>query len=244
MGRTIRRGAALFGIVVFAQVAAGQDEVTETAKRVVKTWYQHRTLTCRFVTEGRAGMGQNAPRVRNTGRHEAMRKDGKLLARIETRREVLGDDGKPTAAPVETTVAILDGEHTYEVRERDDKTEVVKRDYDAALAGDPGALLRVLRTSYDLTVLPEEAFADRKAWVIEARPQAPPPPMPGYPQYLRVWFDQRSGMAVKMVYYDSEDTILRRTVMEDVRVDVDVKPSRFKFEAPEGVEVIDRTSGA
>lgn len=241
--KPMRPFAVLLLVSILAPSLADADTVEAVTRRVLDKWREHKTMRARFVTEEHMGYGSGAVNQRITGTHESLRQGDKVLARIETMRQSLKrteDDKLPPATP---SLTILDGEYTYTLRTVDGKPRVTKTSYDAAQAGDPGELLARLAKDFQMSVEPDEKLDEQPMWVFEAERQAEFIPA-GFAKRIRLWFDQRSGVLVKMVIYDVEGTSIRTMRLTEIELDVDLSPKRFEFVAPPNAEVVDRTTQA
>jgi hypothetical protein len=57
----------------------------------------------------------------------------------------------------------------------------------------------------------------------------------------KCWLRKDVGLPVKMVSFGKDDKPMMTTRMTDIKTDVKFKPERFKFELPEGVQLMDMT---
>ncbi|MCB9857470.1 MAG: hypothetical protein H6818_17450 [Phycisphaerales bacterium] len=190
-----------------------------------------------------------------TGRYETngvvkleRRKKG-MVSRYEQKTR-MEDLEKGTPIPLENefeTVTITDEELTYHARR--DKVifeegefwgdwQHLKREraVDVNLL-DPKS--RYPKEMYEAELRPDEVVDGKKVWVIEFKPKASP--SDDDPVQIRVWFDQETGLELKnLETYKNEKTKETRTFSEFV-INAKIDPKEFKFELPEGGNLVDLT---
>jgi len=86
-------------------------------------------------------------------------------------------------------------------------------------------------------VLPDEKVDGQECFVLEVTAKSELGVPPGGRQVS--YFRKDIGVNVKAVSFDPDGRQLFTTTVTDVKVGVDIKPERFVFKAPEGVEVVD-----
>jgi hypothetical protein len=95
-----------------------------------------------------------------------------------------------------------------------------------------------LKKEYDLKLLPDETVDGKATWVIEAKAKQS---IPGGPATLVSYFDKSNGMNIKIVGKDPGGKTVLTATTSDIKINPPLKPERFVFKAPEGVEVMDLT---
>jgi hypothetical protein len=97
-----------------------------------------------------------------------------------------------------------------------------------------------LRKDNELKLLPDEKVDGKAAYVIEATPKRP---VPDTTTAIKLYYRRDDGVMVKtMTSMKSPQMKMTSTAeMTDIKLNPDVKPERFVFKAPDGVEVQDMT---
>lgn len=90
---------------------------------------------------------------------------------------------------------------------------------------------------FDARYLRREAVTGREAHVLALRPEEK---AEGYVE-ARVWVEKERGL-IRKVEIEEENASLRRVVLSGIRLNPGLEPSRFDFEPPPDVRVIDRAS--
>ena len=226
-----------------AQAAVG-EELAAVEKKICASWEKHKSMTGKMTMEMQMEQGSMVMESKGEGTHEIMRKGEQVLSRTEMKNTMVQKMGEQEMKMSQEVTIIVDGEFAYTLSVQDmmgQQTKMaVKSDIDPQMSGDPKALFEQLAKDNELKLLPEETVDGKKVYVIAATPKERPA-APGAPSKTVFHFDQQDGYMVKMVTYTAEDKPLTTVSYSDVKLGVDLQPSRFVFEAPEGVQVIDQT---
>jgi outer membrane lipoprotein-sorting protein len=215
------------------------DELETTQKRITEAWRGHKTITAKFTMTSKMEMGGMSMESNGAGTFEFMRKGDKPLVRMELKASMvrkMGGEEQKTEQPILT---VVDGEFAYVVTEMQGQKTAFKTTIDPQATGDPEAMLSELRKEENLKLLPEETLDGRKAFVFESTPKEK---MEMGAARKVLWFDQASGVLLKLEGYSADGKPLMTMSYSDVKTDVDINPDHFK--KPEGVEFIDQTKPA
>lgn len=246
--RNMAIAAAMLAVGVTA-VPAGADEVTDVTNKIIEAWEKHTSISGKVHSVNQTGSGPVATRSENEGTYEVLRKDGKLMYRLEmvTNMQV----GKPEQMPREgespaqepqvikqKVLLIIDGTDTYTLTESDGEVTAAKGRLRPERSPDPRTLFASVIPKSDLKLLPEETLDGQPVWVIEVKPK------PEQAQRFGriVYYFRHDGVQVKEVIYGGEGETARTMTVTDVKVDAEIDPKRFVFEPPPGVEVKDMTN--
>jgi outer membrane lipoprotein-sorting protein len=236
---------ALLGLVVSAAVA---DDLETVEKRICTAWAKHRSATATIAMQSEFTSDEHHMTSNGQGTYEFLRQGDKLLARTEMRSTMTQRVGEQEMSSQQQVLVVVDGQwaHTYaETTVEFGGTQMppqrmaTKRNISGEASPDPRQMLADLHKDHSVTLLPEDAGAGQKLYVLEARPKHA---VPGNPIAKMVhYFDQDSGCMAKLVMLDERDKPIQTITYSDYKFDVDIKPERFVFVAPPGVQVVDQT---
>lgn len=232
---------ALAGIVLgFGALAQAEDDLETVEQKIVDAWRQHKSLTAKMTVSSRIAIGETTIEGAGEGTYEFLKHGGKFLTRLELNSTTVQKMDTEEHRLDEHMLAVSDGDvsHTL-VAVAGGEARVVKSKVSPQQMGDPRMLLAQLRRDGAVALLPEETLDGRKVYVLEVIPRKTTPYSPAK---QRVSFDQESGFVVRIVGLGEDDLPMTSMAYNDIKVDVPINLERFKFTAPEGVEVIDETA--
>jgi len=170
-----------------------------------------------------------------SGQFEAMNVEGgKNKYRLEgkSKMKMEGMEEQPGMGEQEILI-VCDGEFTYQMQTMMGMKNAVKTKADADAI--PWAQQR---DEYDFTVKADEKVDGQDCWAVEAKAKSAD--AAGLSR-MEFFVRKDTGTMVKQVAFDGEGNPVNTTTFTDVKVNPDVSADRFKWEAPEGVTVMDRT---
>jgi outer membrane lipoprotein-sorting protein len=131
------------------------------------------------------------------------------------------------------TLTVADGEYSYSLVEQFGQQMATKQKIDETQSFFPDdKFFERLGEEFTLKQLKEEKVNGKPTYVIEATPKEESGS--GKQVY---YFDQKSGMVVKVQIYSPDGKPLTTMTLSNVELNVDIPAERFEFEAPEGVTV-------
>ncbi|HNQ23835.1 MAG TPA: outer membrane lipoprotein-sorting protein [Phycisphaerae bacterium] len=241
--------AAAMLVVGVTAVPAVADEVTDVTNKIIEAWEKHTSISGKIHSVSRTGSGPLATHSENQGTYEVLRRDGKLLYRLEMASTMRV--GKPDQMPHEgespaeepqviaqKTLMIIDGTNTYTLTDSNGEVSAGKGRLRPERSPDPRTLFASVIPKSDLKLLPEETVDGQPVWVIEVKPK----PEEAHRFARIVYYFRHDGIQVKEVVYGGEGETARTMTVTDIKVDAEIDPKRFVFEAPPGVEVKDMTN--
>ncbi|MFH1748238.1 MAG: outer membrane lipoprotein-sorting protein [Planctomycetota bacterium] len=232
---TLLAGAILAGTTL--TVVA--DELDAVEKRIQTSWDKNKSVTAKLQTITHMEMGSAIIEGQGTGSIEYMRKGEKLFSRMELKNSMSQKAGEQEMKMEQEILVIIDGDYSYTLTDMMGRKMAAKANIDPKMTGDPKAIFTEMRKTHDLTLLPEETLEDHKAFVIQAVPKEG---TQSAGSKMHLYYQQDSGMMVKMVMYDANGKPMQTMNYTDVKLDLDISPERFIFKAPEGVTVMDQTA--
>ena len=171
-----------------------------------------------------------------------MKKGDKILSRIEQQSVNVQSSGGTEQKTETTALMVSDGEFNYTYTENMGAKQAAKQRVDPEIQHNPfdaTKMFKQLEETFVLKLLPSETINGKHAQVIEmtAKDEA----MRAFMGRRVSYFDQGTGIEVKVLQYDAKGKVTSTTTLTDVKIDGDISLDRFVFTAPPGVEVIDQT---
>ena len=235
--------------VTLAAVALGltatavADDLTSVEKRITEAWNKHKSMSAKLTQATHVEMGTTVMDMKGEGTLEMTRTGDKILARVELKSTVMSKSGDQENKSEQPMTTIIDGEFAYTVSEAMGQKMAFKNKIDPMMVGEPKATLEQFRKTNELNLLPDETLDGKKVFVIEAGSKDKTAGA-GVPSKVVCYFDQESGIMVKMTMLGADDKPMTTVTYTDIKLDPKIDPDRFKFTAPEGVKVIDQTGAA
>jgi len=252
-GRGSEKTTLRLGFVKIARISAlavsllavtvVQGQVNEALKRaeddIVKKVGKLKSMSARLTVT--ATVRDEGMEIESTqaGSYEMVRDGSKTKYRRETTiksvQRIEGEEEKIE----QRELVVCDGDYVYSLTDSLGVPTATKNKVDRRLSG------RINRNmfwrwhkAYDLKLLPDAEVDGIKTYVFEARPKVKNGALPARSLY---YFSKDYGFLVKTVFENDKGEPTEVTQYTDVTFNADIDPKRFKFEAPEGVEIEDRT---
>jgi outer membrane lipoprotein-sorting protein len=140
----------------------------------------------------------------------------------------------------QASLLVSDGEFDYTINETLGNKQVFKGRPKKSLEFEPTQMFKYMREQSELKLLPEEKLEGEDVYVVETRPKKPTPNAPIARSLY--YFSKETGAPLRMVSKNDKDEDVQIMQFSALEFDARIDPDRFKFEAPEGVKVIDQTS--
>jgi len=219
---------------------AGAKTIEAVEKELVQKHDRTKSYTARMETTYDMDLGQgNRMKSQSKGTMEWLRRGPKCLFRTETKGATsnLISGNETTSKMLWTTVC--DGDFVYALVDTDGRKTATKTRAQPAQTYDVKSTFNTWREDYTLKLLGDEKFDGTDCYVIQATPKKKNAHNPIGKQ--KFWFRKDLGMMVKMVGFGRNNQPAMTSTTTDVKLNVDIKPDRFKFKLPEGVQLMDLT---
>lgn len=220
--------------------ANSQPTLDQVMNRIVELWNQHKTVSASFLMTGRQNRGGTQMSVRVEGAFEYAKDERGSLYRREL-RTVLRQGVDASDIVLESTELLVDDTEslhrltTSSLRPGPMATKSQSKPVVAARGG--ADLFEQLRRQSDLSLLPNETIDGTECYVIETIRRGAPAMIVRAHYYFR----KSDGIRLQYVGFGPDNLEVQRTIYSDIKVNETIDPKRFKFEAPAGVRVIDRS---
>ncbi len=220
----------------FAIAETAEDVMKKIAERTKK----HKTIQYKMKQTSKLDhMGQGST-TETVGDYKYLRKDDKTFVHADMTTKMDAGMMKTSSK----SKMVVDGEfmwvHTDSVTEvngqKMPQESVMKNKIDNKLL-DPASMEGM--KNYELKLLPEEKVDGKDAWVIEGTPKDAT--MKTQQGRVVSWYDQKTGLPIKMIGYTPDGKEMSTTTFSDVKVDEKLSSELFTFEPPAGVQVMDMT---
>ena len=237
---------------VFASTATlrADDKAEEVQKKIHEKLSKYKSMSFKSVTILETNSSESSSRATTDQACEYLRKDAKtVLSRFENKSHSITKIGGKEYKNESTMTSIYDGEFQYGLIDNmGNKMATKQRPYPGSMI-DPFDILpqfRAMDKTHRVRLLPDDKVGGRNAWVMEIGPKTPvsrPAGSKGESAGERTvnWYDKDTGVLIKTVSYDAGGKPYSTTTMSDIKVNDKIDPDRFKFKAPEGVPMFDRT---
>lgn len=218
------------------------DDVAEVQKKIVKAWMNHKSSTADIEIKTKVEMDGRTMEGLGTGQVASLRKGDEHLLHMDLTMKTEMKMGEQTMTFEHHQVVVIDGQSQYVLEESMGRKQARKDKIDPQMSGAPELVFADLeKDGHTFKVLPDEKVGERDCYAIEATPKEPE--ADGHTR-LVLCFDKEHGIVMRTQAYRGGAEPVATVTMKNVKVDVDIDPKRFKFELPEGVELLDRTEQA
>ncbi len=217
-------------------VTARAETLAEVEQRLVAQHQKVRSYTARLSTSQeyqRRDGGRTDSRVEGT--IEWMRKGDQYLYRSEIRGTSIHSlDGQESTIESRSTM-ISDGEWFYTVSQQRGETVAIKQKVDPTVRGDIATYLHAMGKDHEARLLGNEKVDDRDCVVIELVPRKP-----GDGPIVRtlVYYDTATGLNIQTQGKGKNDEVVYQSRVTDIKLNEEINPARFVFQAPPDVEVM------
>lgn len=234
-----------FASLLWAGTSMADEEVDRIARELHARWqtvsaYSARMRVTMDVTQSgiRVGTELSGPMVLER------LPDDRVRFHSEVAGEVRGGPFNLLRFPI-TAVSVSDGEFVYS-ESRFRNTVTVTKDYaasavDAAPGGGSERLL-TFEEQYDLRLQSTGTLNGRRVYEIEGKPKAALRERNPQVRRLLMYFDQETGIQLRLALLDAADKPLTEVTFSDVRLNPDYDPAMFDYRIPAGAKVVDKTA--
>lgn len=226
--------ATVLSILPVSAVSA--ETLAEAEQRLTAQHQKLQSYTAKLSTSQefqRRDGGRTHSRVEGT--IEWMRQGDQYLYRSDIRGTSTHSlDGQESKIDSQTTM-ISDGEWFYTVSQQRGETMAIKQKADPTVRGDISTYLHAMSRDQEAKLVGKEKVDDRECDVIELVPRAP-----GDSPIVRtlVYYDRATGLNIQTLGKGKNDEVIYRSRVTDLKLNEEINPARFVFEAPPGVEVM------
>ncbi len=233
------RVVAWLAVGLCGAAAVAEDDLAAVEKKIQTAWEHQKSMSAKLTMSTHMEMGTMVIDGSGEGTVEFLRADGKVRVRTEMRMTSTQKMGDQDHKAEQTMLNIVDGDVMYTLTETMGQKSATKAKTDPKMSGDPAAVFEELHKSHQMKLLPEETVDGAKVYVISATPNEKGPAGGGR---MVFYFHQEAGVVVKMQVFGEGEKPMTTVSYGDVKRDPKIDAERFKFTAPEGVQVIDQTA--
>jgi outer membrane lipoprotein-sorting protein len=240
MSRVTRSLSVCLIVAVFAGTALA-DDLADIEKQLIEAQKKLKSFSAKLKTSHDMDLGEgNTLKADSKGTLEWMQKGDTVMYRMETAGERIQNIGGREDKAAMASTNVCDGKYLYVLSDVYGNVSAAKYMADQKPRREVSVeeTLKSLRKSYDLKRLPDEELQGCDCFVLQATPKnADRSPTVKDLHY----FCKDLGMVIKSAGYDKGGKAIFTWELTDIRKDTGINPDRFRFEAPEGVEVQDMT---
>lgn len=238
MLRKLNMAPMLLAALAFASTAVAADSLEDVEKKLADAYGKVKSFAADTLTKQDLEMSGVKVKSEVKGRVEGLRKGDNLLFRGEMKGNMVQTMGETENKQEVDTLIVGDGEFMYSQSSFAGQKMVAKQKFDPTAAGDTQKMFEALKKDHDLKVLADDKVDGEDCFVLEATPKtAGDNPLARQTFYFR----KDCGLNVRVVGKDKSDKDIIVTQMSNVKLGADVKPDRFEYKIPDGVQVMDLT---
>ncbi len=245
MKRMLITGIALFTVASGAARVFGET-LEEVEKKITDQMSKHKSISYKMKSSTDLTTKDLKFKSDSEGQMEVARRGDKWVTRTEaitkTERKMgeekeVKEDGK--------ILMIYDGEFAWTYSESGEQKSAMKMKPDNKTNWNPfdgKAMFVELHKHFDFKLLPDETVDGKSVYVIElkAKKSDKNEEMAGI-QRLVSYYRKDNGLSIKSLGYDKDGKVNQTSTISDLKLNEEIKPERFVFKAPPGVEVTDMT---
>ncbi len=222
-------------VLAFGAIAARAETVDEVSKAITEAAKKVKSISAKTHSEMEMSSPGYKTRRTGDGRFELLRKDDKVYMRNESKEVASTEAGGQVEKQEGTTLTIMDGEFLYSYTEMDGQKNAYKMKSDVNWDASP---FEGVKETHQIEILPDETIDGAPVYVVKLTPKAP---AGGAEGKMMQYFRKDCGYPVKLVSFDAEGKPAMTMTYSDIKLGEDIKPERFLFKAPEGIQVLDLT---
>lgn len=231
--------AAVVAALALSGALARAETLEEVQKKIIDAAEKVKSFTATLTMNMEMKHEAMSMKQEGQGSIEFMRRGDKLMSRMEMKLSGVTKMGDTEQKLEQSLLNIADGEYNYIFADQGGHKSAIKTKIDPnnqSVAN--AAMFQEWKKDHDLKLLPSEKIEGKEAYVLEITPKKPGGGPLGKQQY---YFDKEHGIMVKMVGFEPDGQPMQTITLTQLKLNVDLKPDRFEFKAPEGVEVQDMT---
>jgi outer membrane lipoprotein-sorting protein len=241
MKKSIRCTLAVLSVMAFAVPVLAEDTVESVEKKLVEAWDSVKSATGKMSMLTEMEQHGTPMKMNGAGEFQMLKKDDKVLSRMNMQSNMSMGSGEQAVNMSFKVLQIVDGEFSYVYREGMGQPMAAKSDIDANDMQGGAALFTKLHEDYEVKLMPEEQIDGAAVYVFSCTPKEANENSPVPVKEEVRYFDQKSGMLVKTVANTEEGKPFMTMTITDLKLNEELDPKQFVFEAPEGVTVTDHT---
>jgi len=232
--------AALIGL---SASAAADERVDKAVSALDQQFAKVKSYVAKTESRTDTAFGPgHTQKMEMAGTSEWLRKADKALMRSTMKCKTIKTEGGQSTTTVSTITTVDDGTFLFMLTEEDGQKTVMKSPSQSTQMHRPKGYFAQFKSYYDIKLLKDEGVKGNDCYVFEMKMK----PMEGVPPTGRqlVYFQKDHGIQIKSESFDANEKLIASSLTKDVKINASVSEDRFKFEIPEGAQVIDQTAAA
>ncbi len=228
-------GCCLFLVTLASPAAA--DKIADIEKELIKASKALHSYSATVKTTQDMAYGDgSSSKMASVGTYEWSREDGVTMYRIDADTNSVQIFSGNEMKSVTQSTMICDGKFNYTLSNSNGQKSAMKMKANPTQSADVQYAFSTMRESYNLKVLPDETVDGHDCYVIEATAKQ----TENNPMVKNVnFFAKDLGLNIRAISHDANDKIVFRTDTTDIKKNLKIDASRFVFQAPPGVEVME-----
>lgn len=230
-------------LFALAATAAAETSVEEVRKAISDAYKNMKSYSADFQMTQDMSFGEGSSmKSESSGKMLWKQDGGKVYFRTEVKSKTSQNFGGQKQTMESTTLSVSDGEYAYTLSDSAGQKYATKQKMKAEEdILNPASMFDSFKEFGEVKVLDEDAVEGQACYVIEATAKADEGDQGMAAPFVRqrVWFRKDNGLGVQMVGYDGDGKEVMKSITKNIKLNPSIDASKFKFEAPEGVTVMD-----
>lgn len=223
----------------FVSTAAADEKFDEAAKRLSEAFSKMRSYTGAYVTNVTTIVEGGTHVSIGSGRVEFLKQGGKTYCRMEDEKNTTSTMDNGVEESTQQALFVTDGEFTYRLTNIHGNIDATKMRYVGPSVFNTPEQLESLRKDNVNELLADAQVRGEDTIVIESLPRMLQPG--DRITRRRYYFAKNSGMLLKREGISREGDIIETMEITDLKPNAEVSASRFEFQTPPGVKLVDAT---
>ncbi len=236
--------ALAFGVAVslVASSTARGDSIEEVEARLLEAYSKLQAYTARFKdVEDIPLTAGDYMKSDTDGSVEWMRKEGKILYRMELKGTKSQKFGTNESRVEQTTTLVCDGDLFHTVGEQLGYKRYVKQKRDSSINGDFRTMREMVRQDNTVRLVSDDKIEGADCYVAEITPKTKPADDDPMHKTL-AWFRKDIGLNVRAASYNKDGKEVQSHTLLDLKINVPIDAAHFvPPPVPEGVDITDLT---
>ena len=224
--------------LALAPAVARAESLEDVKKKIHEKLSTLKSLSYKMKMTSELALPTGAMKSEMEQTFEAMRKDGRVWSRADMKQRTTQKEGGKDATTETTMTNVSDGVTELGYVESPGQKTAVRRKVDPSSTFNPFESLRYFKEqekTFSFKLLPDQKIDGNAVWVVETTPRDEV--MKTYMSRTLVYYDQSTGITLKSETFDKDGKSIGSAITTDIKLNPDIKPSRFDFKPPPDVKI-------
>lgn len=234
---------AIVSLLSVAGAASAADTLASVEKKIADKFAKYKSV--QYKSKGTFETETSGTKTKSTMDVEvqfARKGKGWQLRTEMTTASTQTTKGKKPVKSKTKMLTIYDGKFNYTLLDNQGQKSATKMKADPAHTMDPfdaTVQFKLYRKMFTSKLLADDKVGGKPAYAVEMKTKKPSEYSP--PQTVVSYYDKKTGVILKSITRDKAGKQTAASITSDIKIDAKIKPDRFVFKLPEGVELTDMT---